>query len=160
MSPETVEALFEPENTVLNPVRLRECQPTVEWRAPDATVPSQVTRLATDVERLVSRTRTASVEYGAPEIGRDRIRVPEFDALRDLSRKAIESGLDSPDVDSYLRDLGFDTAAYEPLSADFYGPQRLSDREARTRRLQQAGRLQADIQDLTAEETRYSMFPA
>ncbi|MGB9955668.1 glutamate--cysteine ligase [Haloferax prahovense] len=170
VSPETVEDLFAPEDTVLNPVRLRECQPTVEWRAPDAALPSEIIRLATDVENLVSHTRTASVEYGTPEIGRDcipvpeigrdRIRVPEFETLCDLSREAIESGLESPDVDSYLQNLGFDTETYEPLSSNLYGPQQLSDFEARTRRLQQAGRLQADVQKLTGEKTRYSMFPA
>ncbi|EMA70738.1 glutamate--cysteine ligase GCS2 [Halorubrum aidingense JCM 13560] len=160
VSRETVEELFAPEDTVLNPVRLRECQPTVEWRAPDATLPSQVIRLATDVEALVSHTRTASVEYGPPDIGEDRIRIPEFETLRGLSRRAIESGLEHPDVDSYLRDLGFDTAAYRPLSSSLRGPSQLSDSEARTRRLQQADRLQADVRKLTGEETQYSMFPA
>ncbi|WP_256301851.1 glutamate--cysteine ligase [Haloarchaeobius salinus] len=160
VSPETVEELFTPEDTVLNPVRLRECQPTVEWRAPDATLPSQIIRLATDVENLVSHTQTASVEYGTPTIERDRIRIPEFEALRELSREAIESGLESPDVDSYLRDLGFDTAAYEPLSSSLSGPQKLSDSEARTRRLQQAGRLKADVQKLADREPGYSMSPA
>jgi hypothetical protein len=159
VSPETVEELFTPEDTVLNPVRLRECQPTVEWRAPDATLPSQVIQLATDVENLVSHTRTASVEFGTPGIGRDRIRIPEFETLCDLSGKAIESGLESPDVDSYLRGLGFDTAAYDPLSLSLSGPQQLSDSEARTRRLQQASRLQADVQKLTGRETPYSMSP-
>lgn len=160
VSPETIEALFTPEDTVLNPVRLRECQPTVEWRAPDATLPSQIVQLATDVGNLISHTRTASVEYGTPEVGADRIRVPEFETLRDLSREAIESGLESPDVDSYLQMLGFDTAAYEPLTSSLDGPQQLSDSEARTRRLQQAGRLHADVQKLTRERPRHSMSPA
>ncbi|KKF39522.1 glutamate--cysteine ligase [Halorubrum saccharovorum] len=160
VSPDTVEELFAPEDTVLNPVRLRECQPTVEWRAPDATLPSQILQLATDVENLVSRTRTTSVEFGEPAIGEDRIRVPEFERLRDLSWQAIESGLDSAEVGSYLRELGFDTSAYEPLSSKLHGPYQLSNSEARTRRLQQAGRLQADVQNLTTEESKYTMFPA
>ncbi|MDZ5809937.1 glutamate-cysteine ligase family protein [Halorubrum sp. AD140] len=160
VSPETIEALFAPEDTVLNPVRLRECQPTVEWRAPDATLPSQAVRLATDVENLVSHTRTASVEYGAPEVGPDRIRLPPFETLRDLSRRAIESGLDSPAVGSYLRDVGFDTSAYDPLSSRLVGPERLSDSEARTRRLRQADRLEADIKSLTGGKAGQSVFSA
>ncbi|MFW5905486.1 MAG: glutamate-cysteine ligase family protein [archaeon] len=160
VSHETIEELFRPEDTVLNPVRLRECQPTVEWRAPDATLPSQIIRLATDVENLVSHTRTASVGYGPPDVGWDRIQLPEFDTLRDLSWQAIESGLESPDVESYLQTMGFDTTAYDPLSSTFRGPQQLSDSRARTMRLQQAGRLQADVQQLTGEEARYSMFAA
>jgi hypothetical protein len=160
VSPETVEELFAPEDTVLNPVRFRECQPTVEWRAPDATLPSQIVRLATDVEDLVSHTRTASVEHGPPEIEADRIRIPEFETLSDLSREAIESGLESPEVDSYLGSLGVDTAAYEPISASRYGPKRLSDSAARKRRLEQAGRLQADVQRLTGGGMPSPMFPA
>lgn len=160
VSNRTVEDLFAPEDTVLNPVRLRECQPTVEWRAPDATLPSQVVQLATDVERLVSHTGTASVGRGAPEVGRDSIQLPDFETLRDLSWRAIESGLDSPDVDAYLRDLGFDTSAYAPLSSGRNGPRQLSDSEARTRRLRQASRLQADVRQLCAEEPVTSMFPA
>lgn len=145
VSNRTVEALFDAENTVLNPVRLRECQPTVEWRAPDAALPSQIVRLAADVGSLMSHTRTAAVEHGSPEVGPDRIRVPEFERLRDLSRRAIQSGLNSPDVRSYLRGMGFSPAAYEPLSPRLEGPRRLSESQARTRRLQQADRLRADV---------------
>ncbi|WP_336023310.1 glutamate-cysteine ligase family protein [Halobellus salinisoli] len=160
VSHDTVETLFEPEDTVLNPVRLRECQPTVEWRAPDSTLPSQISQLASDVGNLISHTRTATVEYGTPEVGADRIRLPEFETLRDLSWQAIKSGLESPDVRSYLRNLDFDPSAYEPLSTRLDGPQQLSDAEARARRLQQADRLQADVQKLTRGGTRYSMYSA
>lgn len=160
VSPATVEELFTPEDTVLNPVRLRECQPTVEWRAPDATLPSQIVRLATDMEELVSHTQSASVEYGPTEVRESRIRLPEFETLSALSREAIESGVNSPRVRSYLRNVGFNPAAYESLSASLRGPRRLSDSEARTLRLRQAGRLQADVQRLTADEPQYSKFPA
>ena len=160
VSPETVEELFAPEDAVLNPVRLRECQPTVEWRAPDATLPSQIVRLATDVEELVSHTQTASVEFGTTEVREDSIRVPEFEVLRTLSREAIRSGVESPQVRSYLRRLEFDPTAYEPLSSSLRGPQRISESEARTIRLQQARRLQADVQRLTADEPQYSKSSA
>ncbi|WP_123623676.1 glutamate-cysteine ligase family protein [Halorubrum sp. CSM-61] len=160
VDPETVEDLFAPENTVLNPVRLRECQPTVEWRAPDSTLPSQILQLATDVEGLVARTQTESVEFGEPDLRDDRIQIPEFEELRDLSWRAIESGLNSDEVESYLRTMGFDTAEYEPLASRLHGPYQLSDSEARTRRLQQADRLEADVQDLTEDESEYSMYPA
>lgn len=161
ITPETVEALFTPEDTVLNPVRLRESQPTVEWRAPDAALPSQIIRLVTDVENVISHTRTAPVEYGGVEARADQIQLPEFATLRDLSRQAIEYGLKADDVRAYLQDLGFDPATYEPLSPYLRGPPRLSDSEARTYRLQQADRLRADVQSLTREgtPTPYS-FPA
>lgn len=160
VSTETIEELFAPEDTVLNPVRLRECQPTVEWRAPDATLPDQIIQLATDMERLVSHTRTASVEHGSPKVAADRIQVPEFETLRDLSDKAIEFGLDSSAVRTYLRDVGFDLSAYDPLSPRIKGPKRLSESEARRLRLRQADRLRANVEQLTSGKTRSSMFPA
>ena len=159
VSHETVEDLFTPENTVLNPVRLRECQPTVEWRAPDATLPSQVVQLATDVERLVSYTQSASIEYGATEVREDSIRLPEFETLRNLSWEAIRSGLESPQVRSYLRDMGFNPSAYDPISPTIRGPPELSESTARTLRLQQAGRLRADVEKLTPEAPQYLKFP-
>jgi len=149
VTPETVERLFTPENTVLNPVRLRECQPTVEWRAPDAALPSQIIRLANDVGNLVSHTRTATVEYGSLDVRPDRIRLPKFSTLEDLSRQAIGAGLKAPRVRSYLWELGFDILEYEPYSSCLKGSPRLSDAQARTRRLQQARRLRADVESLT-----------
>lgn len=159
VSHETVEDLFTPEDTVLNPVRLRECQPTVEWRAPDATLPSQIVQLATDVERLVSYTQSTSVEFGATEVRENRVRLPEFETLRNLSWDAIRSGLESPHVRSYLQDLGFNPSSYDPLSSRLRGPQELSESTARTLRLEQAGRLEADVQRLTPEEPQYVKFP-
>lgn len=92
ISPDTVAANFEPEDTVLNPVRLRQCQPTVEWRAPDAALPSEVIDLAVDVGNLVSGAETKSLEYGSPGVDADRIGIPEFSTLRELSEHAISSG--------------------------------------------------------------------
>ncbi|WP_372480904.1 glutamate-cysteine ligase family protein (plasmid) [Halomicrobium sp. HM KBTZ05] len=162
VSRERIEALFAPEDTVLNPVRLRECQPTVEWRAPDATLPSQVVQLATDVENLIAQTGTAAIEYGdgPPTVGADPIQLPEFEELRTLSWRAIESGLASSAVRAYLRDLGFDLSTYDPLSRQLDGPREIDESDARTRRLRQAGRLHADIRRLTDERTEPSTFPA
>lgn len=144
-----VEAQFDPENTVLNPVRLRRCQPTVEWRAPDAALPSQVLRLAGDVRELVDRVDTTPVEVGGQGVAPDRIAVPEFPDLWELSRTAIEDGLDSGRVRSYLRSFGLDPEAYRPISRKIYGPQSLSEPTARELRLEYARRLREDVASLT-----------
>ena len=154
VSAETVEASFTPEDTVLTPVRLRECQPTVEWRAPDAALPSQIVRIATDVGQIVSQAETKSIEYGSPSVRTDRIRLPEFPELRTLSRKAIGSGLRTVDVRNYLWKMGFDLSAYQPLSPKLRGSQTLSETEARTMRLEQARRLRADVEALTDSPTQ------
>jgi hypothetical protein len=151
VSVETVEEFFTPENTVLNPVRLRESQPTVEWRAPDAALPSQIVQLVTDTERLISQTGTKSIEYGSPRVRGNHIQLPEFKELQKLSQRAIHSGLDTVEVRDYLRKMGFNLAAYEPLSPQLNGPQTISKSDARTLRLEQALRLRADVETLAEE---------
>ncbi|MXR42487.1 glutamate--cysteine ligase [Halobaculum sp. WSA2] len=150
---ETVERFFEPEDTVLNPVRLRECQPTVEWRAPDAALPSQIVQIATDVGRLVSQTSDKRIEFGTPGVHSDRIRLPELSELRDLSQQAIRSGLGAVPVREYLREMGFDLSKYQPLSPQLSGPPTLTRSEARKLRLEQAQRFRTDVQRLTGEST-------
>jgi hypothetical protein len=150
--PSAVEEQFEPENTVLNPVRLRRCQPTVEWRAPDASLPSEVVRLASDVGRLVEQTETKPVEVGRPGVYDDRICVPPFEELYDLSRVAINFGLDPMPVQDYLAHLGFDCSAYDPLSARFTDSGSVSEEEARKLRLEQAHRFEADVAKLTTPQ--------
>lgn len=155
VSPETIEEFFEPEDTVLNPVRLRECQPTVEWRAPDAALPSQIVQIAVDVGRLVSQTGDKSIEFGTPGVHADRIRLPEFSELQELSQQAIHSGLETVEVRDYLRTMGFDLSEYQPLSPQLNGPPTLDESEARKRRLEQAQRLRTDVERLT-EDARSS----
>lgn len=151
VSAETVDEFFTPEDTVLNPVRLRQCQPTVEWRAPDATLPSQIVEIASDVGHLVSQTGRKPIEYGSPGLRTDSIGVPEFSELRKLSRKAIDSGLETVEVKNYLRKMGFDLSKYQPRSPQLSGPPTLSDLEARSLRLKEAHRLREDVETLTAD---------
>jgi hypothetical protein len=141
---------FDPENTVLNPVRLRRSQPTVEWRAPDSTLPSQVLRLASDVRTLVAETETKPLDFGSPGVAFDRIGVPEFSTLEELSREAIRWGLDSGPVRDYLWSMGFDTRAYRPVTDRLDGPGRITESEAREIRLEYAERLRTDVETLDA----------
>jgi hypothetical protein len=142
---ETVAACFDPDDTVLTPVRLRTSQPTVEWRAPDAALPNEVLDLALDVGRLVSKTETRAVEYGDPGLRAERIGLPAFSTLRELSEQAISSGLESTAVERYLRKMGFEPSKYEPVAPQMDGPPTISEPEARDLRLEQADRLENDL---------------
>src|SRR5699024_10679523 len=109
---------FQPENVVATPVRVRETFPTVEWRAPDRALPSQVVKIPSDVCGLVAQTATKPVEIGEPGLGPDRIRIPSFDDLTQLTGTAIERGLDSPAVWEYLEAMSVDPRDYRPISAE------------------------------------------
>jgi hypothetical protein len=150
---ERVEASFEPEDTVLNPVRLRRNQATVEWRAPDSTLPSQTIRLVDDIRKLVDRVESTPVEVGRPGVRADHLGVPRFAELWELRRLAIDRGLDSGRVREYLRSFGLNPAVYRPVSGRLYGPEELTEATAREIRLEYARRLEADVESLTDEPT-------
>lgn len=149
---ETVKTHFTAENTVLNPVRIRTSLPTVEWRAPDATLPSQVVRLAVDVRDLLAQTTDKPLVYDGGDVGvsDDAISVPEEAELRELSDEAIRWGLGSERIRAYLAALGFDLADYRPISSQLCGPRTLRDDEARKIRLAYAEQLREDVETLTA----------
>lgn len=143
---------FTPEDTVLSPVRLRDELPTVEWRAPDACLPSQAVRLAFDVGRLVRQTDEKSVVVGDhPGVGPDEIRVPPFEDLCELVTLAIERGPDAPRVRAYLRRMGLDPSAYSPLADQVAGPPIVAESRARDVRLAAADWLDADVATLTVD---------
>lgn len=150
VAPETVAAQFAPEDTVLNPVRLRESQPTVEWRAPDAALPSEVVDLAVDVGTLLAQVEQKEFSFGSVGLRSDRIGLPEFSTLRELSEQAICSGLESTPVEMYLRKMGFDPSSYDPIAPKLAGSSTITRAEARSIRLEQADRLRDDIGVLTA----------
>lgn len=146
-----VEEHFDPEDTVLNPVRRRRRQPTVEWRAPDTALPSQTVRLATDVRDLLERLDGRDLEIGPVGVEDDRIRIPSFSELRDVSRRAIDRGLASDRVRTYLQSFGLDPGSYQPISAQLYGPEQLPESKARRLRLEYARRLRADVETMAAD---------
>jgi hypothetical protein len=148
VSASQVEREFTPEDAVLNPVRLRRCQPTVEWRAPDSALPSEVVSLATDVRGLVEQTAEKPVAVGDPGLYDDHVGVPEFADLYDLSRVSINFGLAPEPVRDYLGRMGFDCSAYDPLSERLGTRDTVSESRARDLRLEQARRLEADVAGL------------
>ncbi|THE66621.1 glutamate--cysteine ligase [Salinadaptatus halalkaliphilus] len=143
-----VEKHFDPESAVWTPVQLRAEFSTVEWRSPDATLPSQIVRvadrLATIVERLVDCEVRIEGERGV--VTDDAIVLPTFDAVCDYVDAAIRDGL-TPPVRSYLERMGFDVDAYEPVTAAIDGRRDVSVSAARRIRTQYADRLESDVRN-------------
>ncbi|WP_049998163.1 glutamate-cysteine ligase family protein [Halococcus sediminicola] len=141
-------AHFRPEDAIMAPIRVRRDFPTVEWRAPDTTLPSQVVKLTTDVSRLVAQTAVKPVEIGDPGVGPQRIRVPAFEDLTELTTAAIEDGLDSPAVWTYLERMSIDPREYRPIAAEIERRSSITVPEARRIRLEYADRLEDDVRTL------------
>lgn len=139
---------FRADDAVLNPVRLQQTQPTVEWRAPDSTLPSHVVSLAVDVGSLVAQTESKPLEYGTPGVTDSSIDVPAFERLQELSRRGMERGSQAPAVRNYLEAMGFDVEKYAPLSRMIDGRSVLSERGGCRARLAQSVRLERDLSSL------------
>ncbi|WP_058997254.1 glutamate-cysteine ligase family protein [Haloarcula sp. CBA1127] len=143
----TVAANFEPESTIWTPVQLRAEFGTVEWRSPDAALPSQVLQLADAVASLMDHLRETEVRIQG-ETGRvtdDEIVLPEFDAVLSYANDAIRDGATCDSVRSYLDRMGFDVDAYEPVAPTFDRPEPVTPHDAREIRLEHADRLQDDV---------------
>lgn len=141
----TFERHIEPENSVLTPVRLRLGSPTVEWRAPDAALPSQLLALLSDVTGAVSALEDRSLAIGGePGIGEESVTVPPFEELRDLTREAIVDGR-TPAVERHLDAFGIDSQEYHPISEEIADEERIDRERARELRLEYAERLREDV---------------
>jgi hypothetical protein len=148
----TFETWFAPENSMLAPVRLRHQPPTVEWRAPDTTLPGQIVQLVSDVAWLLGQTADKPVEIGPLGVFADHIGVPSFETLRWLTDEAVVHGLRSAAVREYLEQLMFDTTQYQPLAARLPVRQRISAHDARQFRLAAAEMLSDDLDTLGTGE--------
>jgi gamma-glutamyl:cysteine ligase YbdK (ATP-grasp superfamily) len=143
----TVLSNFDPESAVWTPVQLREAFGTVEWRSPDATLPSRVVSVADRIATIVGRLRDVDVRIDG-RTGRvtdDAVVLPEFDAVVEYVEAAIGEGLASEAVRSYLDRMGFDVDAYDPLTTELDGRGRVGPDEARELRLDYADRLERDV---------------
>jgi hypothetical protein len=142
-----VESNFSPESAVWTPVQLRERFSTVEWRSPDNALPSQVLRLADDVAGFVERLDGAELRIDGEmgSVSDDMVVAPEFDAVLEYVDAAIEEGLESEAVRSYLDRMGFDVDAYAPTTHEIDGREAITPEEAREIRLTHAERLERDV---------------
>jgi hypothetical protein len=148
VTPDQFSELFDPENVVMTPIRLREGTPTVEWRSPDTTLPSQIMHLLNDLVPLVEQTNHLPVTVGDVGVSNDRIGIPVYADVQQLSDTAIEQGLNAPSVRKYLETMGFDIPRYHPLSDQIYAAETISDDYARRVRLEFADLLEQDVRQL------------
>lgn len=149
VNPIVLEREFSPDDVVWTPVRLRDAMPTVEWRSPDTTIPSQLLNLVEFVESVMELIHHRSVSIGGStlQITDTEVVLPDFDLLCDLSDTAMLDGLHSPAVREYLTDFGASVDTFSPLTEEF-DQEYVSRHEARTLRLQYADRLEADVDRL------------
>jgi hypothetical protein len=142
-----VESAFDPESAVWTPVQFRAAFDTVEWRSPDAALPGQVLRLADQLAGFVETLRGAevSIEGTRGRVSPDEIVLPEFGTVVEYVDAAIEDGLASDALRAYLDRMGFEPAAFDPLSAELDGQAPVSREAARRLRLEYADRLERDL---------------
>jgi hypothetical protein len=128
-------------------VKLRAPFSTVEWRSPDAALPSQVVQLADDVVGTVERAvhSPVTIEGERGEVTPEAVVLPAFDAVQEYVRAAIQDGLGATPVRNYLDRMGFDGGAYEPLTQAVDCGAELTPQAARRIRLEQADRLEKDV---------------
>ena len=138
---------FDPESAVWTPVQFREAFSTVEWRSPDAALPSDAVRLADRLAALVTRLDEVEVriEGDRGRVGHEEIVLPEFEAVIGYVNDAIRDGLDSASIRNYLDRMGFDVSAYDPVAHEIDGRATVSKDAARDIRLEHADRLAADV---------------
>jgi hypothetical protein len=126
---------------------VRETFGTVEWRSPDTALPSEVLRLADTVASVVGSLRDTEVEIGG-ERGRvtdERVVLPEFETVLGHADTAVREGAADRSLRSYLERMGFDVAAYNPVTHELAGPDTISTEQARRLRLDHADRLARDV---------------
>lgn len=147
---ESVDAHFSPDDVVWTPVRLRDTMPTVEWRSPDSTLPSQILRLAEEVGTVMEQLHHTEVriEGETGEVTDNGITLPEFDTVLDYTEEAIRDGLESADVAAYLERMGFDVHGYDPLTRKIDGYDHVSPKEAQELRLRYGKMLKRDVHHL------------
>jgi hypothetical protein len=143
---DAVESCFDPEGAVWAPVQLRQEFSTVEWRSPDTALPSQIMELTEQVIDVMGQVGETPVTIGGDsEWGvSDSITLPPFETVEEVVKKAVEEGIASETVRTYLGRLGFDITAFEPRSGRI-ATESLTAEEAARLRLASADRLEADV---------------
>ncbi|MFC7156013.1 glutamate-cysteine ligase family protein [Halomarina halobia] len=141
---------FTSDDAVWTPVRLRKACPTVEWRSPDAALPSETLRLVADVDALLGRLDDVDVRIEGEEgrVTGDAITLPRFERLRDYVDAAIHDGTESTEVRAYLGRMGFDVSSYAPNTHRIDGRDRVTEGEACELRVRSAERLERDVDRL------------
>ncbi|MDQ2050816.1 glutamate-cysteine ligase family protein [Natronolimnohabitans sp. A-GB9] len=153
---DAVEAQFSPDDVVWTPIRLREAMPTVEWRSPDAALPSQLLRLTAELETVMEGVHHTNVEIerdsdpsDAGHVTGDGVRLPAFETACEFAETAMHDGLEDGDLVRYLDRMGFSVEDYHPIATRIDGRQYVTKADARDLRLEYASRLEEDVDELS-----------
>ncbi|MFB6204060.1 MAG: glutamate-cysteine ligase family protein [Candidatus Nanohaloarchaea archaeon] len=138
---------YHPDRSIWTPIRLRDQFPTVEYRSPDATLPSETLKLVEDVQRILLESQRKEVVPGG-ENDREKLVLPEFERVKELSRNASKKGLKSPGVRNYLDEMGIQYSRYSPLSGRMQNGSRIDLRQAKKLRLEASRMLEEDVEEL------------
>lgn len=154
VDPSTFDEQFRPEDSIWAPVRLREEYDTIEWRAPDVALPSQVLRLVETVRDILNLVEDRRVEIGSPPgVTSSTVSIPPFDRLQQYVSTAIDQGLESAEIERYLEAMGFDTNSYRPISTELAEKPPIAQQRAEWLRLRYADRLERDVGTLTGDRS-------
>lgn len=150
---ESVDTHFSPDDVVWTPVRLRNAMPTVEWRSPDATLPSQILRLAKEMDTVMEQLHhtNVSIDDRTGKVTDNGITLPKFDTVLNYTEKAIHDGIESADVTTYLERMGFDVQGYDPITRKIGGRDHVNPDEARELRLWCGKLLRRDVNHLLSD---------
>jgi glutamate---cysteine ligase / carboxylate-amine ligase len=151
------DANFSVDDVVWTPVRLRDEMPTVEWRSPDAALPSQLLRLTEELYDVMEALHHTNVQIDrgddggeAGHVTSEGIRLPDYETAFDLAGEAIREGLESTRVVRYLDRMGFSVSDYHPIATQIDGRQFVPKSDARELRLEYASQLESDVERLAA----------
>lgn len=133
-SEKEIKSNFTAEDALWTPVRLRSDFGTVEWRSPDSCSLKQTLTLIEHVRILMQNN--------------DLNEKPSFEKVKRLSREAIEKGLESKDVQDYLRSLGFDLDEYKHFSNEIKNGKKLNLEEAKEKRVRIGEEFRREIRNL------------
>ena len=147
---ETFRKHHHPDRSIWTPIRLRDQFPTVEYRSPDTSLPSQALKLTEDMNQILEKSQTTEVEFGQGEIADGKIQLPEFDEVEEVSRLAAKKGLESRKVKKYLEKMGFNPEEYTPLTQNIIRGENISRSEACKLRLEASKLLEKDLEEMSS----------
>lgn len=140
---------YHPDRSIWTPIRLRDKFPTVEYRSPDTTLISEAMKLVEDIDEILEISKEKEIVVGGePGVEDERIVLPEFEKVEELSKKAAENGIQDNEVREYLEKMGFDVSRYNPLSSRINGEENLTIQRAREKRLEASKMLEEDLESL------------
>lgn len=144
----TFEEYFTPSESVWTPIRVRDTFNTIEWRAPDISLPSQIFPFLEHVNTLVETVDQKTITKGNPAVDSESVTIPPFETVEERVQQSIEDGLDHPKIKSYCSSYGIDPDRFDPLTRELQTHDSLTHENGRMLRLEYAERLARDVDTL------------